>query len=524
MVLMGLSLAFLALVALVSMHINHGENMNACHCQLKIDIDRATNGIAASFHKCQQSIRQTRTETTRLILALLASAFLLPICAGYSAPTSTDQNWPQWRGPLATGVAPAANPPTAWSETNNVKWKVKIPGNGSATPIVWGNQIFIQTAIPIGKKADKLNAAPPVDASGTDAAARPERRGGRRGGGGMDAPKPDQVYQFTLLCLDRQNGEILWQKVAREEIPHEGYRPDEGSFASSSPMTDGKYVYAYFGSHGLHCYDFKGSLKWEKDFGKMRIKMAFGEGSTPALFGDTIVVNWDHEGDSFIAALDKNTGKELWRQSREEKTSWATPLIVEQDGKAQVVTDASNKIRSYDLASGKLLWECGGLTANVIPSPVASDGTVYAMSGFRGNALLAIHLGRTGDLTGSDAIAWSHNKNTPYVPSPLLYGNKLYFFSGNNGMISCLDTKSGKALLDAERLEDLKNVYASPVGADGRVYLVGRNGVTLVLKDSGKLEVLATNKLDESFDASPAIAGKELFLRGHNYLYCIAEK
>lgn len=340
----------------------------------------------------------------------------------------------------------------------------------------------------------------------------------------MDAPKPDQFYQFTLLCLDRQSGKVLWQKIAREEIPHEGYRPDEGSFASSSPMTDGESVYAYFGSHGLHCYDLQGNLKWEKDLGKMKIKMAFGEGSSPVLFGDTIVVNWDHEGDSFIAALDKNTGKELWRQAREEKTSWATPLVVQQDGKAQVITDASNKIRSYDLASGKLLWECGGLTANVIPSPVASGGMLYAMSGFRGNALLAIHLGRSGDLTGTDAIAWSHNKSTPYVPSPLLYGDKLYFFAGNNGMISCLDTKSGNAFIDAERLEDLKNVYASPVGADGRVYLVGRNGVTLVLKQSEKLEILATNKLDESFDASPAIAGKELFLRGHEYLYCIAEK
>ena len=340
----------------------------------------------------------------------------------------------------------------------------------------------------------------------------------------MDSPKPDEFYQFTLLCLDRQTGKMLWQKVAREEVPHEGYRPGEGSFASSSPITDGKYVYACFGSHGLHCYDLQGNLKWEKDFGKMNIKMSFGEGSTPALSGDTIVVNWDHEGESFISALEKTAGKELWRQPREEKTSWATPLIVQHDGKAQVVTDASNKIRSYDLASGKLIWECSGLTANVIPSPVAGEGMVYSMSGFRGNALLAIRLGHTGDLTGSDAIAWSHNKGTPYVPSPLLYDDKLYFFSGNNGMISCLDAKSGNVLIDAERLEDLKNVYASPAGADGRVYLVGRNGVTLVIKHSDKLEVLATNKLDESFDASPAIAGKELFLRGHEYLYCIEEK
>lgn len=433
---------------------------------------------------------------------------------------TADQNWPQWRGPLANGVAPDAAPPLTWSENSNVKWKVKIPGNGSATPIIWGDRVFVQTAVPTGKKVAKSEQAPSAD--GAPDANPPQRR--RGGGMGMGGPTPDETYQFTLICLDRQTGKTLWQKVAREEVPHEGYRPGEGSFASSSPITDGQHVYGCFGSRGLRCYDMDGNLKWEKDLGKLHIKMGFGEGSTPVLYGDTLVVNWDNESGSFIVALDKNDGHELWRQDRDEKTSWATPLVVEYEGKPQVITDASSKIRSYDLATGKLLWECGGLTANVIPSPVAGDGMVYSMSGFRGNALLAIRLGRTGDLTGSDAIAWSHDKSTPYVPSPLLYGNKLYFFANNSGMISCLDSKTGNTLMDAERVEDIKNVYASPAGADGRVYLVGRNGVTLVLKDSGKLEVLATNKLDESFDASPAIAGKELFLRGHQYLYCIAEK
>jgi outer membrane protein assembly factor BamB len=307
-------------------------------------------------------------------------------------------------------------------------------------------------------------------------------------------------------------------------LPHEGVRPGEGTFASSSPATDGKHIFADFGSRGIYCYDFDGKLEWQKDLGKMHIKMAFGEGSSPALSGNSLVVNWDHEDSSFIVALNKENGAELWRDVRQEQTSWASPLIVKYDGKTQVVTDASKKIRSYDLDSGKEIWECGGLTANVIPCPVADANTVYAMSGFRGNALLAIRLGRTGDLTGTDAIAWQHDKGTPYVPSPLLYGNHLYFFSGNNGMISCFDTKTGKALIDMERLEDLKNVYASPVGANRRVYLVGRNGATVVIKDSDKLEILATNKLSESFDASPAIAGDELFLRGHEYLYCIAQK
>jgi outer membrane protein assembly factor BamB len=315
---------------------------------------------------------------------------------------------------------------------------------------------------------------------------------------------------------------MLWQKIAREEVPHEGHHADHG-FSSHSPITDGTNVYAYFGSRGLHCYDLKGNLKWEKDLGRMQTKNGFGEGSSPALSGNTIVVNWDHQGDDFIVALDKQTGKELWRQPRDEETSWATPLMVAAAGGTQVVTSATKKIRSYDLASGKLLWECGGMSANVIPTPVAKDGLVYPISGFRSYALLAIRLDRAGDLTDTDAIVWKHTKSTPYVPSPLLYGERLYFFSSNSGIISCFDAKTGKALMDAERIEALPGVYASPVGAANRVYLVGRNGDSVVIKNADKLEVLSTNKLEEKFDASPAIAGNALFLRGHQYLYCIAE-
>jgi outer membrane protein assembly factor BamB len=306
-------------------------------------------------------------------------------------------------------------------------------------------------------------------------------------------------------------------------LPHEGHHRDHG-FASHSPVTDGQRVYAWFGSRGLHCYDLDGQLKWSKDFGRMQTKNSFGEGSSPALHGNVIVVTWDHEDEDFITALDKETGKELWRQARDEETSWATPLIVPHDGKAQVVTSATRKIRSYDLATGKLLWECAGMTANVIPTPVAADGLVYPISGFRGNALLAIRLGRAGDLTDSDAIAWRHNRSTPYVPSPLLYGDRLYFFASNNSILSCFDAKSGKAVLDAQRLEGPSGFYASPLGAGGRVYLTGRNGVSVVIKHADTLEVLATNRLDDRFDASPAAAGPELFLRGHENLYCLAEK
>lgn len=452
-----------------------------------------------------------------LIAALSPGAFTVE-----AAPSSAEEEWPQWRGPLGTGVAPAANPPVAWSETSNIKWKVKIPGSGAATPIIWEKKVFIQTAVPTGKKveapAQKAESTPEDDqAEGKDRSKR------RRGGGGGRSGPPTEAHQFLLLCLDRETGKTLWQKVAGEEVPHEGHHADHG-FSSHSPITDGKHVFAYFGSRGLHCYDLEGNFKWKKDLGQMSTRNSFGEGSSPGLFGKTIVINWDHQGDDFIVALDTETGKELWRQPRNEDTSWSTPLIVQHAGGTQVVTAASSKVRSYDLKSGKLIWECAGLTSNVIPSPVAGNDMVYVTSGYRGNALLAIRLGRTGDLTDTDGIAWKHSKSTPYVPSPLLYDNKLYFFASNNGILSCLDARTGNPLIEPARLEGLQGVYASPVGASGKIYLVGRNGTTVVIKLSDKLEVLATNRLDERFEASPAAAGKELYLRGHEYLYCIAEK
>lgn len=460
----------------------------------------------------------------------MKSKFLLPIltCAvaalrivtSFGAEVYND-NWPHWRGPLQNGVAPQANPPTRWSENNGVKWKIKLPGKGTSTPIIWGDSIFIQAAVPTGKRI----ASYPIEISPNIPAAQVQGERPRRPGGGGRRPnieKPTEEHQFVLLCLNRGNGEIKWQKVARQEVPHEGHHQDHG-FSSASPVTDGEHVFSYFGSRGLHAYDMQGNRKWSKNLGQMRTKMSFGEGSSPALHGDTIVITWDHEGDDFIAAFNKNSGEELWRQDREEDTAWATPFIHEYNGKTQVITAATRKIRSYDLATGKLIWECGGLTPNAIPMPVADSERVYLTSGFRGNALLAIRLGRTGDLTDTDAIAWSHKRSTPYVPSPLLYEGKLFLFSGNVGMLSAFDAKTGKPFYEAERLPQFQNVYASPVVANGRIYLLSREGTTLVLKASEKLEVLATNKLDENFEASPALAGKEIFLRGREHLYCLAE-
>ncbi|MFC1719194.1 PQQ-binding-like beta-propeller repeat protein, partial [Candidatus Poribacteria bacterium] len=319
------------------------------------------------------------------------------------------------------------------------------------------------------------------------------------------------------------DGSILWQKTVREELPHEGTHA-EGSWASGSPVTDGEHVYAFFGSRGLYCFDMQGNLIWEKDLGDMKIKMSFGEGSSPVLHGDILVVNWDHEGQSFIVALDKKTGEELWKVDRDEKTSWATPLVVEHNGRSQVITSATKLIRSYDLATGELIWEVGGMTANVIPNPVYANGVVYIMSGFRGNALLAINLDlASGDITDSEAIVWRYDeKETPYTPSPLLYGDTLYFLRLNNGFLSCFNVATGQAHYTGQKLEGIKQTFVSPVGASERVYITGQDGVTVVIERGSEFKILATNSLDDNFTASPAIVDREIYLRGHKHLYRIS--
>jgi outer membrane protein assembly factor BamB len=230
-------------------------------------------------------------------------------------------------------------------------------------------------------------------------------------------------------------------------------------------------------------------------------------------------VNWDQEAGSFYACLDARTGETRWKVPRDEVTTWATPLIVEHKGRAQVIAPGTNHVRSYNLKDGSVVWTGGPMTVNCIPCPVTADGIVYVMSGYKGAVAYAIRLDATGDV--GDKVVWQHNRGTPYVPSPVLTGDRLYFTQGNEALLTCLDIKSGKAVMDRERLPGLSSIYASPVGAAGRIYITGRDGTTLVLKQSDKLEVLATNPLDDAIDASPAAVGKQLFLRGQKYLHCI---
>lgn len=423
-----------------------------------------------------------------------------------------EKNWHHWRGPHATGAAVNATPPTTWSESENIRWKVPIPGTGHATPIVWEDKIFIQTAI--------KGEMPETQTENTEVEEPPEDSRRRRRGRRNQVFPP---YKFELLALNRSDGSIAWQKTLRETKPHEGIH-DTASFASNSPVTDGEHIYAYFGSRGLYCLDMKGNIKWEKDIGQMYKRNTFGEGSCPIIHGNTIVILQDHERQSFIIALDKRTGDQLWKMERDERTTWTSPIIVEHNGKAQVIVPATNRSRSYDLETGDIIWECGGMTGNVIPSPVYADGLVYLISGFRGAALQAVNLANAaGDITGSEeAIAWEYDRYTPYVPSPLLHGDILYFLNGNN-IISAINRKTGELHYGPHRLDGIRGMYSSIVGAADRLYVASRNGAVAVIQHGPEFEVLATNNLEDSFNASPAIVGSELYLRGSQYLYCIAE-
>jgi len=433
------------------------------------------------------------------------------LCFVATALFAEDSNWTRWRGSSMDGVAKDANPPIEWSEDKNVQWKVALPGQGSSTPIIWGEHIYILAAIPTdGSEAPLAPHANPN---------APQGRRRRRGG-----PPPVSIEQeFKLLVLNRADGSLAWERTATKAVPHDGKQANN-SYASASAMTDGEILLAYFNSWGLYAYDMEGNLKWSKDFGDLYTRGGFGEGASPALHGDIVVVQWDHERESFIAALDKNSGKELWRRDRDEVSGWSTPLIVEHEGRSQVITTGLNNVTSYDLETGEIVWSGPGLTLNAIPSPIEKDGIVYVTSGFRGNAAFAVRLSEAkGDITGTSAILWQIDRDTPYVPSPLLYEDILYLVKSNSGILTARDAKTGKAHYGPVRLEGIFEIYASPVGVNGRVYILGRDGTALVLDSGPELKILATNSLDDGFDASPAIIGDEMYLRGYRHLYRISE-
>ena len=417
-------------------------------------------------------------------------------------------DWPQWRGPNGTGsVAVRAGengPPVAWSPTHNVAWKCPLAGRGHSTTIVSGDRVFLTTAIPIG------NPLPP--------------RMSQRPGEHDNLPVTSKM-RFVVMCLDRKDGRVIWEKSVHEAIPVEGGHYT-ASLASASPIVDDQHVYAMFGSHGLYCLNFDGDLIWEKQFGPMHSKHGHGEGASPALRDETLVVNWDHEEQSFIVALNRHDGSEIWRRDRDEVTSWCSPLIVDVDGKPQVVVCGTSRVRGYDLATGEILWECGGLSANIVASPVfdQASGILVVGSSYEIRQMLALRLpGARGDITGSQRVLWTRSRGTPYVPSLLLVDDGVYFLAHYQNILTRVRLEDGAEIPGPMRLGALGNIYASPVSDGRHVYVTDLNGRTQVITTAEQPQVVSVNELGESVSASVAIADDELFIRGEHHLFKIRE-
>ncbi len=424
-------------------------------------------------------------------MRIAVASFLLVFAC--QSPFAQADNWANWRGPTGNGVALNASPPTEWSDTKNIKWKAELPGRENSSPIVWENQVFIVAAYPV------------------------------------DEPKAGELptLEFKLLCFDRNDGSLLWEQTAIVAKPHQAVHQTSG-FASASPCTDGEHVYAHFGSRGLYCYTMDGELVWSRDFGKMDTLNNFGEGSSPTIEGDKIIVPWDHQGPSALYALDKRTGEILWKTDRDEPTGWATPLVVEHAGRKQVVMNGQNFARSYDLETGEELWRCSGQTVRPVASPVAAGGLVFVGSGFQRSFMGAFDLDGEGDIQGTGHVAWVFDRTERMMTdmaSPLLVSGRIYFHKGKDALLSCMDAATGEPHYMAQRIKGLGNqkAYASPVAAGGHIYLTAVNGTTVVIKDAPELEVVAVNSVGEFVGGTPAPVDNELFIRGEKHLFCIAD-
>ena len=425
------------------------------------------------------------------------------VCAAHAQSGSAEQaHWPQWRGPALNGVAPG-DAPLEWSDSRNVSWKVEIPGRGFSSPIVWGDTLFLTTAVPTGKGG------------------APAEAGGGRGAGGNAGV---EEHRFVVMAIDRLSGKTLWQQTAATATPHEGYHRIYGSFASNNPATDGRHVYAFFGSQGLFAYDMNGKQIWKRDFNqRMKMHLQFGEGSAVVLHEGKLITAFDHNEQGLLAVTDAATGKPLWSVPRNEGSSWSTPYVVTHQGQKQVVVTSTPKAMAYDFQTGKLVWEVSGLGRNPIPIPVQGGDVVYVMTGFRDPKLMAVRLGRTGDLTGTDAVVWESTRGLSYTPSPVLHDDILYLLT-DSGQLSALDAKSGAPHYQQQRLPKPYNFKASPIAVNGRLYLASEDEDVIVVKMGPKYEVLATNTLsDQSFIATPVPAGGDLYLRSRTHLFRITK-
>lgn len=422
-----------------------------------------------------------------------------------TAGSSAAGNWPQWRGPDGTGISTEKNLPAEWNTAKNIKWKTAIDGRGHSSPIVWENKIFITTAIE-GAEVPGAKAAKHI--LGDKEFVHPDSLGANK------------KHTFKVVALNRDTGKILWQATAWEGTPYDD-RHRKSSYAASTPATDGKLVYAYFGSEGMYAYDFNGKLAWKADVGKLA-NLGMGTATSPILFENLVILQCDEDNGegSFIVALDKKTGKQVWKTPRKIQISWSTPLLVRTAKRAELIASGTESIIAYDPATGKELWTHKGLESNAIPSPVANNEMVYLVAGYPAKITMAIKLGGSGDLTGTPNVPWQYSKGTAYVPSPILYGDYLYLTT-DRGVLTCIDAKTGEVKYEGGRIPIPATFTASPVAFDGKILMTSEDGDTFIVKAGPKHEILGTNSVGEPVYASPAIADGRIYIRGEKNIYCI---
>lgn len=441
---------------------------------------------------------------------LLFVVFMLFVIVGPADISAgpKDTNWSQWRGSDGTGISTETNLPAEWSSSKNIKWKTPLSGSGNSSPIVWDNRVFLTAEIE-GEVVPGTQAVKHV-ADGQDYKH-------------PDAVGADRQHTFKVICLDRDSGKLLWEQTAYEGTVFDD-RHRKSSHASPTPATDGKYVFAYFGTEGLYCYDFTGKQIWKASPGQIAT-LGMGTATSPVLFENLVILQCDEDNGekSFIVAYDKQSGKEIWKMPRQVQVSWTTPLIVHTPQRAELITSGNELIISYDPKTGKELWRTKGHESNAIATPVTGHGLVIVSAGFPLKRTLAIKLGASGELDSLNAnIVWRYNKGSAYVPSPILYGDYMYVMT-DRGILTCLEAKSGKVIYEGGRLPVPATFTASPVAVDGKILLTSEDGDTFIIKAGPQHEVLATNSIEEPVFASPAISNGMIFIRGEKNLYCVSK-
>jgi outer membrane protein assembly factor BamB len=439
------------------------------------------------------------------LLQIVLTVLLLSALAFHLPPVSA-ADWPQWRGPAGQGISTEKNLPTEWSSTKNVQWKTAIEGRGHSSPIVWGNRIFLTTSIE-GEVVPGAKAV--AHMIGDKEFKHPDWAGA------------DRKQTMKVVALDSKTGKIVWQQTAYEGTVFD-HRHRRNTYASPTPITDGQRVYAYFGGEGLYCYDFSGKLAWKVSLGGIAT-MGMGTGTSPVLYENLLILQCDQDmGDkSFIVALDKRSGKEVWRVARKVQASWTTPVIARTASRTELITSGNELIISYDPMTGKELWRAKGLDSHAIHTPLVGRDMVYVSTGYPGKRTMAIRLGGSGDLTNTPAVVWKYEKGTAYVASPILYGDYVYLIS-DKGLLTCLDAKTGEVKYEGGRVPVPATFMSSPVAFDGKILITSEDGDTFVVKAGPVHEILKTNSIGEPIFATPAIAGGKIFIRGDKSLYCIS--